>query len=90
MFLSIRDLSNKAAEGLQLTPAEAAVIRGLVPKRELYARNPGDSEVLSLNVDRLSYWLFTSNPREEEKRAAAIKRTGDLLKAVEELAREGA
>ena len=73
-----------------MTPAEAAVIRGLIPKRELFARNPGGSEVLTLNVDRLSYWLFTSNPREEQKRAEAIKRTGDLLKAVEELAREGA
>ena len=90
LFLSIPDLSDKAAEGLQLTPAEAAVIRGLIPKRELFARNPGGSEVLTLNVDRLSYWLFTSNPREEQKRAEAIKRTGDLLKAVEELAREGA
>ena len=89
MFLSIRDLSDEAAASLQLTPAEAAVIRGLMPKRELFARSAERAEVLTLNVDRLSYWLFTSNPREEEKRAAAIKKTGDLRTAIEELARGG-
>ena len=86
IFLSIRDLSDEAAARLQLTAAEAAVIRGLLPKREIYARGAETAEVLSLNVDRRSYWLFTSNPREEEKRAAAIKRTGDLRTAIEELA----
>ncbi len=89
LFLAIRDLSDEAAAGLQLTAAEAAVIRNLLPKRELYARSAGAAEVLSLKVDRRSYWLFTSNPREEVKRAEAIKRTGDLRTAIEELARGG-
>ena len=87
LFLSIRDLSHEAAAKLQLSDAETKLIRSLIPKREVYARNPNDREVLTLNVDRRSYWMFTSNPIEEDKRAAAIHRTGDLEQAIEELAR---
>ena len=88
LFLSIRDLSYEAAARLQLSEAETSLIRNLIPKRELYARNPSDREVLSLNVDKRSYWMFTSNPIEEEKRSAAIERTGDLQQAIEELSRD--
>ena len=70
-----------------MSDAETSLIRSLIPKREVYARNPTDREVLTLNVDRRSYWMFTSDPMEEEKRAAAIERTGDLEQAIEELAR---
>ena len=90
LFLSNRDLSDEAATRLQLSAAEAAVIRGLLPKREMYARGAETAEVLSLNVDRRSYWLFTSNPQESERRAEVIKRTGDLRAAIEELAQGGA
>ena len=76
LFLSIRDLSYEAASRLQLSEAETSLIRSLVPKREVYARNPNDREVLTLNVDKRSYWMFTSNPIEEEKRAAAIRKAG--------------
>ena len=88
LFLSIRDLSYEAAARLQLSDAETVLIRSLVPKREVYSRNPNSREVLTLNVDRCSYWMFTSNPIEEEKRSAAIERTGDLQQAIEELSRE--
>ena len=87
LFLSIRDLTYDAAAKLQLSDAETKLIRSLVPKHEIYARNPKDREVLTLNVDKRSYWMFTSNPIEEEKRSAAIKRTGNLQTAIEELAR---
>ena len=89
LYLSNRDLSDDAAAGLQLTPAEAGLIRGLLPKREMYVRGPGGAEVLMLNVDRRSYWLYTSNPRESERRAAALTKAGDLRSAIEELARGG-
>ena len=86
LFLSNRDLSDEAAARLQLSAAEAALIRGLLPKREMYVRGAETAEVLSLNVDRRSYWLFTSNPRESERRAEALKRSSDLRSAIEELA----
>ena len=89
LFLSNSDLSDEVAARLQLSKAEAAVIRGLLPKREMYARGAETSEVLSLNVDRRSYWLFTSNPQESERRAEVIQRTGDLRAAIEELAQGG-
>ena len=90
LYLSNRDLSDEAAAGLQLTKAEAELIRGLLPKREMYARSAAGAEVLTLAVDRRSYWLYTSNPRESEQRAEVLKRTGDLRTAIEELARGGA
>ena len=86
LYLSNRDLSDEAAAGLQLSEAEAALIRGLLPKREMYARSAAGAEVLNLGVDRRSYWLYTSNPRESEKRAEALERCGDLRTAIEELA----
>ena len=89
LFLSIRDLSYEAAAKLQLSDAETSLIQSLVPKREVYVRNPISREVLSLNVDRRSYWMFTSNPLEEQKRAAAIKQTENLQQAIELLAQEG-
>ena len=89
LFLSNSDLSDEVAGRLQLSAEEAGVIRGLLPKREMYARSPQSSEVLSLNVDRRSYWLFTSNPQESERRAEVIERSGDLRAAIEELAAGG-
>ena len=89
LFLANSDLSDEVAARLQLSAAEAEVIRGLLPKREMYARTPQGSEVLSLSVDRRSYWLFTSNPQESERRAEVIQRTGDLRSAIEELAEGG-
>ncbi len=89
LFLANSDLSDEVATRLQLSAAEAELIRGLLPKSEMYARSPQASEVLSLNVDRRSYWLFTSNPQESDRRAEVIQRTGDLRAAIEELAAGG-
>ena len=89
LFLSIRDLTYEAAAKLQLSEAETSLIQSLVPKREVYIRNPHDREVLTLNVDKRSYWMFTSDPLEEEKRANAIERTGSLHKAIDLLSQDG-
>ena len=89
LFLSIRDLTYEAAAKLQLSEAETLLIQSLVPKREVYVRNPHDREVLTLNVDKRSYWMFTSDPLEEEKRANAIERTGSLHKAIDLLSQDG-
>ena len=74
-----------------MTPAEAAVIRGLIPKRELYARNPGDSEVAepetSIGGATGSLPRIPARKRKGPQRSSG---PATCSKAVEELAREGA
>ena len=41
----------------------------LVPKMELYLKRADTAAILRLEVDRASYWLYTSNPRDSERRA---------------------
>lgn len=88
LYLSNPDLPTEAAEALQLAPAEIQLIRTLEPKRELYLRTQGGGEVLRLEVDPESYWMFTSNPVEASRRAAAVQRHGGVAAAIAALARE--
>ena len=70
-----------------LSASETELIRELQPKRELYLRRAEEAEALRLSVDRRSYWLFTSDPREAATRARAVEECGgDLEAALERLA----
>ena len=64
------------AEAFGLRPAEAEAIRTLVPKRQLLLHRPGTAQVLELDVDRRSYWLYTTNPFEAARRRDAIRELG--------------
>ena len=64
------------AEAFGLRPAEVEAVRLLVPKRQLLLHRPGVSQVLELNVDRASYWLYTTNPVEAARRREAIRTLG--------------
>ena len=64
------------AAAFGLRPAEAQAIRTLVPKRQLLLHRPGAAQVLELDVDRRSYWLYTTNPFEAAKRRDAIRELG--------------
>ena len=55
---------------------ELTIIRELVEKRELYLRRSTEAAVLRLNVDRESYWLYTSSAIEAEKRRVAVEKYG--------------
>ena len=65
---------------------EVELIRGLIPKREMYLRRADEFGVLRLEVDRESYWLYTSSARDAAKRAAAVGKHG-LVRGIELLAR---
>ena len=52
------------------------IIRGLIPKRELYLRRTDATGILRLEVDPASYWLYTSSPVDAAKRAAAVEEHG--------------
>ena len=64
-----------------LSASETQAIRELEPKRELYLRRPQEAEVLRLGVDRKSYWLFTSDPRESAQRERVLAEHGGDLEA---------
>ena len=61
LFLANPELPEKAADTFRLNPSEVNIIRGLIPKRELYLRRTDAAGILRLEVDPASYWLYTSS-----------------------------
>ena len=82
VFLANPNLPEKVGEIFRLNPDEMETIRSLVPKMELYLRRSGGAAILRLEVDPASYWLYTSNPRDSERRAQLIEEHG-LQRALE-------
>ena len=82
LFLANPNLPEKVGEIFRLNPGEMETIRSLVPKMELYLRRADLAAILRLEVDRASYWLYTSNPRDSERRAQMIEEHG-LQRALE-------
>ena len=80
--------SKKALAGIVfgLGMAMMNIIRGLIPKRELYLRRTDAAGILRLEVDPASYWLYTSSPVDAAKRAAAVEEHG-LEQALEHLSK---
>ena len=77
IFLANPELdTSEYVEAFGLRPAEAEAVRALVPKRQLLLHRPGAAQVLELNVDKRSYWLYTTNPVEAARRRAAISKLG--------------
>ena len=85
LFLANPDLPDQAGETFRLNDREIELVRELIPKRELYLRRPDTAGVLRLEVDSESYWLYTSSPRDAEKRAKAVEQHG-LERGIELLA----
>ena len=82
VFLANPNIPDKVGEIFRLNETEMDTIRSLVPKMELYLKRAGTAAILRLEVDRASYWLYTSNPRDSERRARLIEEHG-LLRALE-------
>ena len=64
------------ADVLRLTETEQEKVRRLISKRQFLLKREGLSKVLNLNVDPRSYWLFTTNPYEAERRQEAMAQGG--------------
>ena len=86
LFLANPDLPDKAGDTFRLNPSELNTIRSLIPKRELYLRRTDAAGILRLEVDRASYWLYTSSAVDAAKRARAVEEHG-LEQAIEYLSR---
>ena len=86
LFLANPDLPSSVADVFHLNDQEVELIRGLLPKREMYLRRSDEFAVLRLEVDKESYWLYTSSAVDAEKRAQAVEEHG-LVRGIELLAK---
>jgi type IV secretion/conjugal transfer VirB4 family ATPase len=71
---------------LKLTENEQERVRNLIPKRQFLLKQGNVSKILNLNVDKSSYWLYTTDPFEAKRRDEAIAATGSLDAALDLLA----
>ncbi len=77
MFLANPGMDRNAyRETFHLNETEAALIAGLVPKQQLLIKRPDFSKVVNLNVDPVGYWLYTSNPYDNQRRREAFEKHG--------------
>jgi type IV secretion/conjugal transfer VirB4 family ATPase len=77
MFLANPGMDQKAyREIFHLNETEAALIAGLVPKQQILIKRPDSSKVVNLNVDSAGYWLYTSNPYDNQRRREAFEQHG--------------
>ena len=87
LFLANPDIDQALYRDIfHLNETEAAWIAKLQPKQQMLLKRPDGSKVLNLNVEPKSYWLYTSSPRERERRRAAFEQHG-FEKGLELLAR---
>ena len=59
-----------------LNGAEIETIRSLIPKQEILLKRLDFAKVLELNVDAKSYWLYTSDPYDNQRKEELFGRFG--------------
>src|SRR6202011_2090974 len=57
-----------------LNETEVEQIAGLIPKQQFLIKTPELAKVVNLTVDPKSYWLYTNDPYDNQKRQAAFDR----------------
>lgn len=77
MFLANPGMDREAyRQTFHLNETETELIARLVPKQQVLLKRPDYSKVLNLNVDPAGYWLYTSNPFENQRRREAFEKHG--------------
>lgn len=59
-----------------LNETEVELIAGLLPKQQFLIKTPDAAKVANLHVDPKSYWLYTNDPYDNQKRKEAFDRYG--------------
>jgi len=59
-----------------LNDTEVSLIAGLIPKQQFLLKTPDLAKVANLHVDRRSYWLYTNDPYDNQKRKEAFETYG--------------
>jgi type IV secretory pathway VirB4 component len=70
-----------------LNGVETETIRSLIPKQEILIKRSDFAKVLRLNVDARSYWLYTNDPYDNQRKEELVGRFG-LEEGLEILAKE--
>jgi type IV secretion system protein TrbE len=77
MFLANPDMDrNLYRETFHLNDNEIEMISTLIPKRQALVKRPDLAKVVNLEVDRKSYWLYTSDPNESFRREQSFREHG--------------
>jgi type IV secretion system protein VirB4 len=59
-----------------LNESEVDLIASLIPKQQFLIKTPELAKVANLNVDAKSYWLYTNDPYDNQKRREAFETYG--------------
>jgi type IV secretion system protein VirB4 len=87
-FLANPGMDSEAyREIFHLNGVEAETIRSLIPMRELLLKRLDFAKVLRLDVDPKSYWLYTNDPYDNQRKEELFGRLG-LQEGLEILAKE--
>ncbi len=77
IFLANPDMDQDLyRQQFHLNDTELAWISTLLPKRQFLIKTPALAKVANLDVDRRSYWLYTNDPYDNQKRNEAFARYG--------------
>ncbi len=90
IFLANPDMDRELyRRQFHLNETEVEHIAGLIPKQQFLIKTPELAKVVNLTVDAKSYWLYTNDPYDNQKRKAAFEQYG-FEKGLEVLAGEPA
>jgi type IV secretion/conjugal transfer VirB4 family ATPase len=77
IFLANPDMDQELyRRQFHLNETEMHLIASLIPKRQFLLKTPEIAKVANLNVDRRSYWLYTNDPYDNQKRKEAFDTFG--------------
>jgi type IV secretion system protein VirB4 len=77
IFLASPDMDRDLYKNqFHLNDTEIELISSLIPKRQFLIKNHEIAKALNLEVDPRSYWLYTNDPFDNQKRAAAFAMYG--------------
>ncbi len=87
-FLANPGMDSEAySQVFHLNGAETREIRSLIPKKELLLKQGDFAKVLLLNVDPKSYWIYTNDPYDNERKEQVLGQFG-LKTGLEMLSKE--
>jgi type IV secretion system protein TrbE len=77
IFLANPDMDQELyRRQFHLNDTEVSLIAGLIPKQQFLLKTPDVAKVANLHVDRRSYWLYTNDPYDNQRRTEAFETYG--------------
>jgi type IV secretory pathway VirB4 component len=77
IFLANPDMDRQLYQRqFHLNDTEVERIAGLIPKQQFLIKTPELAKVVNLAVDPKSYWLYTNDPYDNQKRREAFEKYG--------------